>query len=119
MHTPRHSTTALPGKTMSCKQIICNLLPSLFLPGLQHLQTLGSERNHPIFEALSLVNMELPHASNLNNIRGFEQRKFHGANPGMQECNHHCSLEKGRIVLTVGQDGAQLLIGEIARKHIG
>src|SRR6266566_5127347 len=37
----------------------------------------------------------------------------------MQERNHHCPLKQGRILLTVGQDGTQLLIGEVARKHSG
>ncbi len=66
-----HGDACRPGATVIGKQRIGDPLPPLLLLPLQGCTAVGSQRDEPVLEPFSLVNVQFPDASNLDDIRGF------------------------------------------------
>jgi hypothetical protein len=100
----------LPWSAMVREEIIVDLFPAFFLPGLQDGQALGCEGNDPVFQSFPFVDVEFPLALDLDDIRHLQGSQLCGTNAGMKECDHNRSLFEQCTVVTVGQYIAQFVI---------
>jgi hypothetical protein len=72
------------GLAVMREEVVADLLPALLLPPVQRGQTWGREEDQAVLEALAAVDVELPHALDLDDVRRLERREFRDPDAGVQ-----------------------------------